>query len=32
MVAGQLTFGVLHLDDVAVIEAQGKKVTTAAGR
>jgi ABC-type nitrate/sulfonate/bicarbonate transport system substrate-binding protein len=27
MVAGRLTFGVLHLDDVAVLEAQGKKVT-----
>jgi NitT/TauT family transport system substrate-binding protein len=29
MIAGQLSFGVLHLDDVAVIEAQGKKVYTA---
>ena len=28
MIAGQLSFGVLHLDDVAVIEAQGKKVHT----
>jgi len=28
MIAGQLKFGVLHLDDVAVIEAQGKKVQT----
>ncbi len=28
MIAGQLAFGVLHLDDVAVIEAQGKKVHT----
>jgi ABC-type nitrate/sulfonate/bicarbonate transport system substrate-binding protein len=26
MIAGRLNFGVLHLDDVAVIEAQGKKV------
>jgi ABC-type nitrate/sulfonate/bicarbonate transport system substrate-binding protein len=26
MIAGQLSFGVLHLDDVAVIERQGKKV------
>ncbi|MGB0085294.1 MAG: ABC transporter substrate-binding protein [Rhodomicrobiaceae bacterium] len=25
LVAGQLTFGVLHLDDLAVLEAQGKK-------
>jgi len=25
MVAGRLTFGVLHLDDLAVLEAQGKK-------
>jgi NitT/TauT family transport system substrate-binding protein len=25
MIAGQLTFGVLHLDDLAVLEAQGKK-------
>jgi NitT/TauT family transport system substrate-binding protein len=25
MVAGQLSFGVLHLDDLAVLEAQGKK-------
>jgi NitT/TauT family transport system substrate-binding protein len=28
MMAGQLSFGVLHLDDVAVIEAQGKKIYT----
>lgn len=28
MIAGRLSFGVLHLDDVAVIEAQGKKVRT----
>jgi len=28
MIAGRLTYGVLHLDDVAVIEAQGKKVHT----
>jgi ABC-type nitrate/sulfonate/bicarbonate transport system substrate-binding protein len=28
IIAGQLSFGVLHLDDVAVIEAQGKKVYT----
>lgn len=28
MIAGQLKFGVLHLDDVAVIETQGKKVQT----
>jgi ABC-type nitrate/sulfonate/bicarbonate transport system substrate-binding protein len=27
MVAGRLPFGVLHLDDLAVIESQGKKVT-----
>jgi NitT/TauT family transport system substrate-binding protein len=26
MLAGRLNFGVLHLDDVAVLEAQGKKV------
>lgn len=26
MIAGSLTFGVLHLDDVATVEAQGKKV------
>ncbi len=26
MIAGRLTFGVLHLDDVATVEAQGKKV------
>jgi ABC-type nitrate/sulfonate/bicarbonate transport system substrate-binding protein len=26
MIAGRLTFGVLHLDDLAVIEAQGKKL------
>jgi ABC-type nitrate/sulfonate/bicarbonate transport system substrate-binding protein len=30
MVAGQLTFGVLHLDDVPSIEAQGKTVSTVA--
>jgi ABC-type nitrate/sulfonate/bicarbonate transport system substrate-binding protein len=28
MIAGRLSFGVLHLDDVAVLEAQGKKVST----
>ncbi len=28
MIAGRLGFGVLHLDDVATIELQGKKVTT----
>jgi ABC-type nitrate/sulfonate/bicarbonate transport system substrate-binding protein len=28
LVAGRLLFGVLHLDDVAVVEAQGKKVRT----
>jgi ABC-type nitrate/sulfonate/bicarbonate transport system substrate-binding protein len=28
MIAGRLTFGVLHLDDVPVIENQGKPVTT----
>src|SRR5262247_3930881 len=28
MIAGRLSFGVLHLDDVAVLEAQGKKVNT----
>lgn len=28
MIAGQLSFGVLHLNDVAVIQAQGKKVYT----
>jgi NitT/TauT family transport system substrate-binding protein len=27
MLAGSLKFGILHLDDVAAIEAQGKKVT-----
>jgi NitT/TauT family transport system substrate-binding protein len=27
MIAGRLNFGVLHLDDVAVVQAQGKKVT-----
>ena len=27
LIAGQLTFGVLHLDDVAVVRAQGKPVT-----
>ena len=26
MIAGRLSFGVLHLDDVAVLESQGKKV------
>jgi NitT/TauT family transport system substrate-binding protein len=26
MIAGRLNFGVLHLDDVSVLEAQGKKV------
>jgi NitT/TauT family transport system substrate-binding protein len=26
MIAGRLNFGVLHLDDVAIVEAQGKKV------
>jgi ABC-type nitrate/sulfonate/bicarbonate transport system substrate-binding protein len=30
MIAGQLTFGVLHLDDVPFIEAQGKAVSTVA--
>jgi NitT/TauT family transport system substrate-binding protein len=28
MIAGQITFGVLHLDDLAVLEDQGKKVKT----
>ncbi len=28
MIAGRLQFGVLHLDDVAAIEAQGKKLYT----
>jgi len=28
MIAGQLAFAVLHLDDVAAIEAQGKKLST----
>ena len=28
MIGGQLKFGVVHLDDVATIEAQGKKVAT----
>ena len=28
MIAGQLQYGVLHLDDLAVLEAQGKKVQT----
>lgn len=28
MIAGRLQFGVLHLDDVAMIELQGKKVNT----
>jgi ABC-type nitrate/sulfonate/bicarbonate transport system substrate-binding protein len=27
MVAGRLIFGVLHLDDVSVLESQGKKIT-----
>jgi NitT/TauT family transport system substrate-binding protein len=27
MIAGRLSFGVVHLDDVSTIEAQGKKVT-----
>jgi NitT/TauT family transport system substrate-binding protein len=27
MIAGRLNFGVLHLDDVSVLQAQGKKVT-----
>ncbi len=27
MIAGQLTFGVLHIDDVSVLDNQGKKVT-----
>jgi ABC-type nitrate/sulfonate/bicarbonate transport system substrate-binding protein len=27
MLAGQLTFGVLHIDDVSVLDSQGKKVT-----
>jgi NitT/TauT family transport system substrate-binding protein len=27
MVAGRLSFGVLHLDDIAVLETQGKKVS-----
>ncbi len=27
MVAGQIAYGVLHLDDVPVIESQGKKIT-----
>jgi NitT/TauT family transport system substrate-binding protein len=27
MLAGQLTFGVLHIDDVSVLDNQGKKVT-----
>ena len=31
MIAGKLHFGVLHLDDVAVIEQQGKKLEIAAG-
>jgi ABC-type nitrate/sulfonate/bicarbonate transport system substrate-binding protein len=26
MIAGQLSFGVLHLDDIAVLESRGKKV------
>jgi NitT/TauT family transport system substrate-binding protein len=26
MIAGRLSFGVLHLDDIAILEAQGKKV------
>jgi ABC-type nitrate/sulfonate/bicarbonate transport system substrate-binding protein len=28
LIAGQLKFGVLHLDDVATVEAQGKKIHT----
>src|SRR5437868_5140661 len=28
MLAGRLAFGVLHLDDVAILESQGKKVHT----
>jgi ABC-type nitrate/sulfonate/bicarbonate transport system substrate-binding protein len=28
MIAGRLSFGVLHFDDIATIELQGKKVTT----
>jgi NitT/TauT family transport system substrate-binding protein len=28
MAAGRLSFGVLHLDDVAALEAQGKKIAT----
>jgi ABC-type nitrate/sulfonate/bicarbonate transport system substrate-binding protein len=28
MIAGRLAFGVLHLDDVATVEAKGKKVVT----
>ena len=28
MLAGRLVFGVLHLDDVAILESQGKKVHT----
>src|SRR5437016_5221284 len=28
MLAGRLSFGVLHLDDVAILESQGKKVHT----
>ena len=27
MIAGRLNYAVLHLDDLAVIEAQGKKLT-----
>jgi hypothetical protein len=27
MIAGQLTYGVLHLDDMAVLASQGKKAT-----
>jgi ABC-type nitrate/sulfonate/bicarbonate transport system substrate-binding protein len=27
MIAGRLIFGVLHVDDVSVLEAQGKKIT-----
>jgi ABC-type nitrate/sulfonate/bicarbonate transport system substrate-binding protein len=30
LIAGQLKFGVLHLDDVATVEQQGKKVYTLA--
>jgi NitT/TauT family transport system substrate-binding protein len=30
LIAGQLKFGILHLDDVATVELQGKKVYTLA--